>query len=156
MLTETDRTRRQVGLPGTAPEEADAAVWRALADPSRRRILDLLRDGARTTGDLCAQFEVSRFAVMKHLRVLEEAGLVVVERRGRERFNHLNPVPILAIQKRWIDRFQAVAAERALRLKHLVETPAETPAENPLEEPPEKPPANPIKNAADNPEENDR
>jgi len=99
----------------------DAAVWRALADPSRRKILDLLRDGPRTTGSLAAEFEFSRFAVMKHLNALESAGLVLVERQGRERFNHLNPVPIQAIHRRWIRPFERIPADRLLRLRALVE-----------------------------------
>ncbi|HEU4898462.1 MAG TPA: metalloregulator ArsR/SmtB family transcription factor, partial [Actinomycetota bacterium] len=75
--------------------DGTAMVWRALADPTRRAILDLLADRARTTGELSEAFpEVSRFAVMKHLGVLETAGLVVVRRRGRERWNHLNGVPL--------------------------------------------------------------
>jgi len=79
-----------------------APVFRALADPTRRRLLDLLAEGPRTTGDLCGRFRTSRFAVMKHLAVLERAGLVSVRRRGRERWNHLNPVPLRAVQERWL------------------------------------------------------
>src|SRR2546426_761327 len=67
-----------------------APVWKALADPTRRAILDALRKGPRTTGDLCGRFDVTRFAVMKHLAVLEDAGLVLARRQGRERWNHLN------------------------------------------------------------------
>ncbi len=74
-----------------------------------------------TTGELCLDFEVSRFAVMKHLKVLESAGLVLVERRGRERYNHLNPVPIQAIHRRWIRPFEHLPADRLLQLKALVE-----------------------------------
>ncbi len=89
---------------------ADAgAVWKALADPTRRRILDLLRERPRTTGELGDAFAVTRFAVMKHLGVLEQAGLVVVRRRGRERWNHLSPVPIQQIAARWIRPYEAVA-----------------------------------------------
>jgi DNA-binding transcriptional ArsR family regulator/uncharacterized protein YndB with AHSA1/START domain len=79
-----------------------APVFKALADPTRRRLLDLLAEGPRTTGDLCRRFRTSRFAVMKHLGVLERAGLVNVRRRGRERWNHLNPVPLRAVQERWL------------------------------------------------------
>ena len=109
-----------------APEQPAAAIdddriWRALSDPSRRRILDLLRAQPSTTGELCASFEVSRFAVMKHLKILERAGLSRVERRGRERFNHLNPTPIQQIYRRWIRPFEATAADRLLALKQLVE-----------------------------------
>ncbi len=97
-------------------------VWRALGDGSRRRILDLLRQGPMTTNELCAHFNVSRYAVMKHLKVLELASLVVAERRGRERFNHLNPLPIQQIYRRWIRPFEALPADRLLRLKRAAES----------------------------------
>lgn len=71
-----------------------ARVWKALSDPGRRKILDYLQERPRTTSELCDLFDVSRFAVMKHLTILERAGLVVVRRRGRERWNHLNVVPL--------------------------------------------------------------
>ncbi len=74
-----------------------------------------------TTGELCRSFEFSRFAVMKHLKALEKGNLVVVERRGRERFNHLNPVPIQAIYRRWIKPFERLNADRLLRLKGRIE-----------------------------------
>ena len=99
----------------------DDATWRALSDPSRRRILDLLRQRPATTGELSESFDFSRFAVMKHLKVLEQAGLILVERRGRERYNHLNAVPIQAIYRRWIRPFEALPADRLLQLKALVE-----------------------------------
>lgn len=102
-------------------EGEEEAVWRALSDPSRRTILDLLREAPMTTGELCEFFDFSRFAVMKHLKVLEGAGLVVVERHGRERINHLNPVPIQAIYRRWIRPFEQLGADRMLRLKTLAE-----------------------------------
>ncbi len=107
--------------PGEAGFEADDLVWRALSDPSRRHILDLLREKPRTTGELCSSFEFSRFAVMKHLNILEEGGLILVERRGRERINHLNPIPIQAISRRWIRPFERLNANRLLRLKALIE-----------------------------------
>ena len=96
-------------------------VWKALADPTRRRLLDLLRERPRTTGELSAAFEVTRFAVMKHLGVLEEAGLVVVRRQGRERWNHLNPVPIQQIAERWIRPYEAGFAASLVGLKRHVE-----------------------------------
>ena len=74
-----------------------------------------------TTGELCQCFAFSRFAVMKHLRALEEGNLVIVERRGRERINHLNPVPIQAIHQRWIKPFERLSASRLLRLKATIE-----------------------------------
>jgi DNA-binding transcriptional ArsR family regulator len=91
--------------PAAAPpkEEDDEAVWRALANPLRRRLLDELRRGARTTGELAdATPELSRFAVMQHLGVLTDAGLVIVRRRGRHRFNHLNAVPLRRWYERWV------------------------------------------------------
>jgi DNA-binding transcriptional ArsR family regulator len=82
-------------------------VWKALADPTRRRLLDLLRARPRTTGELAARVPLSRFAVMKHLGVLARARLVLVRRRGRERWNHLNAVPIRRIYERWLSPYEA-------------------------------------------------
>jgi DNA-binding transcriptional ArsR family regulator len=84
----------------------DDGVFRALADPTRRLLLDRLfeRDG-RTLTELESQLEMTRFGVMKHLRILEEAGLVVTQRRGREKLHFLNPVPIRLIHDRWIDKY---------------------------------------------------
>ena len=102
--------------------DGTAMVWRALADPTRRAILDLLADRARTTGELSEAFpEVSRFAVMKHLGVLETAGLVVVRRRGRERWNHLNGVPLREAYERWMRPHADRWAESLLRLKETAE-----------------------------------
>src|SRR5262245_53030712 len=86
---------------GTAGESV--AVWRALANPVRRQLLDASSAGPRTTGDLAAEVpELSRFAVMQHLGVLTDAGLVVARPRGRHRFNHLNPVPLRRWYERWV------------------------------------------------------
>jgi len=84
----------------------DDLVFKALADPTRRFLLDLLfeRDG-RTLGELESGLEMTRFGVMKHLKVLEEAGLVVAKKSGREKLHFLNPVPIRLIHDRWIDKF---------------------------------------------------
>ena len=102
----------------------DAGVtWKALADPTRRSILDLLREAPRTTGELTASFPLSRFAVMKHLSVLERAGLVVVRRRGRERWNFLNPVPLQRIYERWMRPYEERWAASLVGLKRLVEQP---------------------------------
>jgi DNA-binding transcriptional ArsR family regulator/uncharacterized protein YndB with AHSA1/START domain len=99
-----------------------AAVWKALADPTRRAILDLLRDRARTTGELSDAFpSMTRFAVMKHLGVLEQAGLVVVRRRGRERWNHLNGVPLRAAYERWMRTYADRWATSLLRLRDAAE-----------------------------------
>jgi DNA-binding transcriptional ArsR family regulator len=84
----------------------DDLVFRALADPTRRFLLDLLfeREG-RTLSELEAKVEMTRFGVMKHLRLLEQAGLVVTRRSGREKLHFLNPVPIRLIHDRWIDKY---------------------------------------------------
>jgi DNA-binding transcriptional ArsR family regulator len=81
-------------------------VFKALADPTRRLLLDRLftRDG-RTLTELESELEMTRFGVMKHLRVLEGAGLVVTRRSGREKLHFLNPVPIRLIHDRWIDKY---------------------------------------------------
>ena len=86
--------------------EDDDRVFRALADPTRRFLLDRLfeRDGRSLTG-LESELEMTRFGVMKHLRILEEAGLVVTRRSGREKLHFLNPVPIRLIHNRWIDKY---------------------------------------------------
>jgi len=96
-------------------------VFKALADPSRRRMLDLLRERPMTTGEVAGHFDVTRFAVMKHLHVLVGAGLVTVRRDGRVRWNHLNPVPIQRIYRRWIRPFEADRADALLRLKQTAE-----------------------------------
>jgi DNA-binding transcriptional ArsR family regulator len=77
-------------------------VWQALADPTRRELIDRLADGAKTTSQLCAGLPMSRFGVMKHLGILERAGLVIARRQGRLRFNHLNAAPLHALQARWL------------------------------------------------------
>ena len=84
----------------------DDRVFKALADPTRRFLLDRLfvRDG-RTLTELESELEMTRFGVMKHLRVLEGAGLVVSRRSGREKLHFLNPVPIRLIHDRWIDKY---------------------------------------------------
>src|SRR5215207_8104713 len=96
-------------------------IWKALADPTRRAILDLLRTGPRTTGDLSGAFPTSRFAVMKHLGILEEAGLVTARRDGRERWNHLNAAPIQAIADRWIGRYEGLWTRSLLDMKAVTE-----------------------------------
>jgi DNA-binding transcriptional ArsR family regulator len=84
----------------------DDRVFKALADSTRRHLLDRLfaRDG-RTLTELESELEMTRFGVMKHLRVLEDAGIVVTRRAGREKLHYLNPVPIRLIHDRWIDKY---------------------------------------------------
>lgn len=97
-------------------------VWRALGDPTRRRLLDLLRDGPRTTGALCEPFRLSRFAVMKHLSVLQRARLVLVEKKGRERLNYLNAAPLREVYDRWVNSWADKWAQAGSRLKKFSET----------------------------------
>ena len=100
----------------------DDRVFRALADPTRRFLLDLLftRDG-RTLTELESELEMSRFGVMKHLRVLEEANLVVTSRSGREKLHYLNPVPIREIHDRWIDKYTEHHTTALLELRAELE-----------------------------------
>jgi DNA-binding transcriptional ArsR family regulator len=100
----------------------DDKVFRALADPTRRFLLDLLfeRDG-RTLTDLESGLEMTRFGVMKHLRVLEDADLVVTRRSGREKLHFLNPVPIRLIHDRWIDKYRERRASALVDLKRSLE-----------------------------------
>jgi DNA-binding transcriptional ArsR family regulator/uncharacterized protein YndB with AHSA1/START domain len=105
----------------TADPDPESAVWRALADPTRRRLLDLLRSRARTTHDLVREFTISRFAIMQHLDVLQEAGLIVAERRGRERWNSLNPVPLREAYERWMAPHAEGPAQSLLRLREAAE-----------------------------------
>ena len=100
----------------------DDRVFKALADPTRRFLLDLLfaRDG-RTLTDLESAVEMTRYGVMKHLKVLEEAGLVVTRRTGREKFHFLNPVPIRLIHDRWIDKYTERHVAALVDLKNELE-----------------------------------
>jgi DNA-binding transcriptional ArsR family regulator len=98
------------------------AVFKALADPTRRRLLDMLfrRDG-QTLGQLERRLDMTRFGVMKHLRVLEGARLIVTRRRGREKLHFLNAVPIRQIHDRWIDKYSAPMAATLTSLKREIE-----------------------------------
>jgi DNA-binding transcriptional ArsR family regulator len=97
-------------------------VFKALGDPTRRYLLDRLfeRDG-RTLTDLESELEMTRFGVMKHLRLLEEAGLVVTRRAGREKLHFLNPVPIRLIHDRWIDKYTEPRVSALAELKTTLE-----------------------------------
>jgi uncharacterized protein YndB with AHSA1/START domain len=97
-------------------------VFRALGDPTRRALLDeLYREDGQTLGALEARFEMTRFGVMKHLRLLEEAGLVVTRRHGREKHHFLNPVPIRLIHDRWVSKYAEPWAAGLSDLKHELE-----------------------------------
>ncbi|HEY4547954.1 MAG TPA: metalloregulator ArsR/SmtB family transcription factor [Pedomonas sp.] len=99
-------------------DDTSDAVFKALAAPVRRKMLDALKDSPLTTGDLCARFPaLDRCTVMQHLRVLEKAELVIAQRKGRERWNHLNPLPIKQIHERWIGSYAARAVDMLDRLK---------------------------------------
>lgn len=102
----------------------DDRLWKALSDPTRRAILDNLSSSARTTGDLVDKFpNLSRFAVMKHLGVLESVGLVSHTRKGRQRFNHLNAVPLRKVYERWVGHLEDGFAASLLRIGDLAEQP---------------------------------
>src|SRR6266496_1691365 len=97
-------------------------VFRALADPTRRNLLDeLFRQDGQTLSALERRLPMTRFGVMKHLRLLEEAGLVVSRRRGREKLHFLNPVPIRLIHDRWIDKYTEPWAATLTGLKKDLE-----------------------------------
>ncbi|PZS04790.1 MAG: ArsR family transcriptional regulator [Pseudonocardiales bacterium] len=102
------------------------AVFKALADPTRRRLLDeLFREDGQPLRALEARFDITRFGVMKHLKLLEQAGLVVTRRRGREKLHYLNPVPIRLVHDRWVSKYAEPWAAGLSGLKTRLETPME-------------------------------
>ena len=106
-------------------ESDDDPIFKALAHRRRRDILDLLREEPRTTGALCEAFpEMDRCTVMQHLKVLEEADLVIARKEGRERWNHLNSLPIKQIHDRWISAYAGHALSILDRLKSDLEGPS--------------------------------
>jgi DNA-binding transcriptional ArsR family regulator len=103
-------------------DEGMDRVFKALADPSRRRLLDHLHaDNGQTLGQLCAHLDVTRQAVAKHLAVLEAANLVVIVWRGREKLHYLNPVPIHEIHARWIGKYERHPLQALHDLKRALE-----------------------------------
>jgi len=97
-------------------------VFKALADASRRELLDrLYGNNGQTLGELCENLQMSRQAVTKHLVILEEANLISIVWRGREKLHYLNPVPIHAIHERWIAKFERPALDSLQRLKRDLE-----------------------------------
>jgi DNA-binding transcriptional ArsR family regulator len=100
----------------------DDRVFKALADPTRRFLLDRLfaRDG-RTLTELESELEMTRFGVMKHLRILEDAGLVVTRRSGREKLHFLNPIPIQLMHDRWISKYRQNLVTTLVSLKTELE-----------------------------------
>jgi len=102
------------------------AVFKALADPTRRNLLDeLFREDGQTLSALEERFSMTRFGVMKHLRQLEEAGLVVTRRKGREKLHFLNPVPVRLIHDRWVSKYAEPWAAKLSDLKNTLESPME-------------------------------
>ena len=98
-------------------------MFRALADPTRRSLLDeLFREDGQTLSALEERFSMTRFGVMKHLKQLEEAGLVVTRRRGREKLHFLNPVPIRLVHDRWVSKYAEPWAAALSELKERLET----------------------------------
>jgi DNA-binding transcriptional ArsR family regulator len=109
-------------------------VWKALSDPTRRAILDLLRKGPRTTTELVEAFpHLTRFGVMKHLDVLREAHLVNTREEGRQRINSLNALPIRQIYERWVSRYENFWANTLLGIQDDFES-----NRDPERRPPEK------------------
>ena len=103
-------------------EAENDKLFKALANAARRRMLDLMKDNPRTTGALCDAFpDLDRCTVMQHLKVLEDADLVIHRREGRERWNHLNAVPIQELHERWIGGYAAYAADKLLQMKRGIE-----------------------------------
>ncbi|MCA8902302.1 MAG: helix-turn-helix transcriptional regulator [Hyphomonas sp.] len=102
-----------------------SAVFHALAHESRRQMLDILRDQPGCpVGELARHFDVSRIAVMNHLTVLEQAGLVTSEKQGRSRHLYLNAVPLQMIQDRWLGGYTSQFASRVTQLKYAAEAAA--------------------------------
>ena len=98
-------------------DELDA-VFKALGDTRRRQMLDMMKDQPRTTGELCEHFSrLDRCSVMQHLAVLERAGLIVIRREGRKRWNYFNPLPIKELHDRWIKPYASSAIELLSKLK---------------------------------------
>ena len=101
---------------------SDDAVYRALADASRRQLLDRLHEkNGQTLGELCQGLEMTRQAVAKHLSILEEANLVSWQRQGREKLHFINPVPINEIAERWINKFERPHLSALSELKRKLE-----------------------------------
>lgn len=108
-------------IPAGIADQLDP-VWKALSDPTRRAILDFLRDRSRTTTEVVESFpHLSRFGVMKHLEVLRQAQLVRTREAGRRRMNSLNVVPIRQIYERWVGPFQELWSGELLQIKAIAE-----------------------------------
>jgi DNA-binding transcriptional ArsR family regulator len=119
-------------VPADEPNDELDGVWKALSDKTRRSILDLLRQGPRTTTQIVDAFpHLSRFGVMKHIDVLREVGLIQTREERRQRINSLNVVPIRQIYERWVGRFEELWASHLLRIKEDVEPKVDEPESKP-------------------------
>lgn len=98
-----------------------ANIFKALAHPMRIQILDLIKDHPMSTGELSEQFQVTRFAVMKHIDVLEETGLLIPRKVGRSRLNYLNAVPLQQLYQRWVNSYASQASTSLINLKEMLE-----------------------------------
>ncbi|WP_410895040.1 SRPBCC domain-containing protein [Neobacillus sp. 204] len=105
-----------------AMEDELSTLFKALGHPIRRRILDILKQSAKTTGELNEYFpEVTRYAIMKHLTILEEGKLVVVRREGKYRRNFLNAIPLQEMHNRWVGQYMQTTANSLLNLRSVIE-----------------------------------
>jgi DNA-binding transcriptional ArsR family regulator len=103
-------------------DKSQDRIFRALSDGRRRQILDLLKDEPKTTGSICDHFEeLDRCTVMQHLGVLEKAGLIIVKKEGRFRWNYLDAVPIREIYDRWINQYASPSVELLTKLRNELE-----------------------------------
>ena len=108
--------------PAPTEQLKEEGVWKALADPVRRRLMDLVRESPKTTGELAAGFDsLGRCAIMKHLAVLEESGLIVPKKEGKFRWNYINAIPLREIYERWVKKYEAQWASNLLQLRELAE-----------------------------------
>ncbi len=97
-------------------------VWKALSDKTRWKILDLLREKEKTTGELCRHFKkLTRYAVMKHLNILHNANLIIIKREGKNRWNYINPIPIQEIYERWVKKYEAGWSSYLINFKNNLE-----------------------------------
>jgi DNA-binding transcriptional ArsR family regulator len=110
--------------------EEVAHLFKALSHSIRVDILDLLKKGPISTGDLSEHFDVSRYAIMKHLKVLEEVHLIVVRRQGRTRLNFLNIIPLQEVYNRWVSQYESKISTSLTNLKTKLESGGTEPYEN--------------------------
>ena len=117
----------------------DDAIWKALADSTRRQILDLLKDGPKKTTEIVDQFPaLSRFGVMKHIEVLRSSNLVQTRTEGRTRINSLNATPLRQIVERWISKYEGFWANTLLRVKDFAEEDSHSAKKKPAKKPAKK------------------